>query len=84
MGMHDNFYAWVEHYPVTYIPTYTETDDNTDEELDADVKFSLTEEEAEIRSYLLYDEPLSEDTLEKLAGIFWNNEPYKYDKIIAY
>ncbi len=62
---------------------YIETDDNPDEELDADVKFPLTEEEAEIRSYLLHDEPLSEGTLEKLAGIFWNNEPYKYDRILT-
>lgn len=82
MGMHNNFHAWVElsHNLNVY---YTEADDNPDEELDADVKFSLTEEEAEIRSNLLHDEPLSEDTLEKLAGIFWNNEPYKYDEIIA-
>ena len=54
-----------------------ESEDSADEELDADVKVALNEAEAEIRSYLIHEEPLSEDTLEKLAGIFWNSEPYK-------
>ena len=41
------------------------------------MKFALTEREAEIRSYLLDGEPLSEETIEKFASIFWNQEPYK-------
>ena len=49
-----------------------------DEELDADVKVALTENEAEIRSYLIHNEPLSEETIEKFANIFWNSEPYRY------
>ena len=49
-----------------------------DEDLDADVKVALTENEAEIRSYLIDNEPLSEETIEKFANIFWNNEPYRY------
>ena len=53
-------------------------DGNIEDELDADVKIALTERETEIRSYLLQDEPLSEETVEKFANIFWNQEPYKY------
>ena len=48
-----------------------------DESLDSDVKVALTEVEAEIRSYLLHGEPLSEETIEKFANIFWNHEPYR-------
>ena len=60
------------------ITTYYVGDDNIENELNADVKIALTEREAEIRSYLLHDEPLSEGTVEKFANIFWNQEPYKY------
>ena len=59
------------------------SEDNEDEELNADVKFSLSDEEAEIRSYLLHGDPLSEQTIEKFAGIFWNSEPYKYDELFC-
>ena len=41
------------------------------------MKVALTESEAEIRAYLLHNEPLAEETIEKFANIFWNNEPYK-------
>ena len=58
----------------------TGSEENEGEELDADVKFSLTDEEAEIRSYLLHGDPLSEETIEKFAGVFWKSEPYKYNK----
>ena len=49
-----------------------------DEDLDSDVKVALTENEMEIRSYLIHNEPLSEETIEKFANIFWNSEPYRY------
>ena len=55
------------------------SDNSEDEELDADVKIALTEAESEIKSYLSHGEPLSEETIEMFAGIFWNSEPYKYN-----
>ena len=46
-------------------------------DLDADVKVELNEEEAEIRAYLLHGEALSEETIEKYATTFWQEEPYR-------
>ena len=42
---------------------------------------ALTEEEAEIKAYLLHGERLSEDTMDKYTAQFWNTDPYKYDEI---
>ena len=42
---------------------------------------TLTEEEVEIRTYLLRGESLSEDTIDKYTAQFWNTDPYKYDVI---
>ena len=50
---------------------------NEEEDLEDDVREKLTDEEGEIRSYLLHGEPLSEETIEKYASQFWNSEPYK-------
>ena len=55
-----------------------ESDGIEDEVQGADVKLALTDWEAEIRSYLIDGEAMSEETLEKFANIFWNQEPYKY------
>ena len=48
-----------------------------EEDLDSDVLEKLTEEEQEVRSYLLHGDPLSEETMEKYCAKFWNTEPYK-------
>ena len=47
------------------------------EELDDDVYEALTEQEEELRAYLLHGEPLSEDTIDKYTAQFWEIEPYK-------
>ena len=47
------------------------------DELDDDVREQLSEEEAELRAYLLRGEQLQEETIEKFAAQFWNKEPYK-------
>ena len=47
------------------------------EDLDEDVREALTEEEGELRAYLLHGEPLSEDAMDKHTAQFWDTEPYK-------
>lgn len=46
---------------------------DTGDDLDEDVR----EEEAELRTYLLHGESLSEDTMDKYTAQFWDTEPYK-------
>ena len=48
-----------------------------EEELDEDVRERLSEDEEELRAYLLHGDPLSDETTEKMASQFWNTEPYK-------
>ena len=45
--------------------------------LDEDVREALTEEERELRAYLLHGEAISEDTMDKYTAQFWDTEPYK-------
>ena len=47
------------------------------DDLDADVREKLSEEEAELRAYLLRGEQLQEETIERFAAQFWKREPYK-------
>lgn len=41
------------------------------------MKVPLTEEESEIQSYLLNEENLSEEMLQKYLEPFWMEEPFK-------
>lgn len=50
----------------------------SDNELDEDVREPLTEEEAELRAYLLHGEALSENVMDKYTSEFWDMEPYKW------
>ena len=45
--------------------------------MDEDVREALTEEEEEIRAYLLHGEPLSEQTIDNYISQFWEKEPFK-------
>ena len=47
------------------------------EDLDEDVFEALTEQEEELKAYLLHGEALSEDTIDKYTAQFWDTEPYK-------
>ncbi|CAI8010883.1 Adenylate kinase 9 [Geodia barretti] len=47
------------------------------EDLDEDVRVALTEEERELRAYLLHGEALSEDSMDNYTAQFWDTEPYK-------
>ena len=60
-------------------PTHTlcPADEAEDEDLDTDVREKLSEEEAELRAYLLRGEQLQEETIGKFATQFWKKEPYK-------
>ena len=51
--------------------------DEVDNDLDDDVRVKLSEEESEIRGFLVHGEALSEETTEKFISKFWNEEPYK-------
>ena len=50
---------------------------DSEDGLDEDVREALTEEEGELRAYLLHGEAISEDTMDKYTAQFWNTEPYK-------
>ena len=52
-------------------------DEGKDEDVDNDVLVELNERESELRAYLLHNEPLSEETIEELAGQFWHQESFK-------
>lgn len=45
---------------------------------DPDLKMPLTTEETEIRSYLMNEGILSEETIAEYLQPFWCEEPYKY------
>ena len=51
--------------------------DGDDLELDPDIRIPLSDEEAEIQSFLLNGENLSDETLQKYMEPFWSSEPYK-------
>lgn len=51
--------------------------DGDDLELDPDIRIQLSDEEAEIQSFLLNGENLSDETLQKYMEPFWSSEPYK-------
>ena len=55
-----------------------------DDDLDSDTKERLTEEESEIRAYLLHGDQLSEETIEKFTRQFWREEPFKYVAVLDY
>lgn len=38
----------------------------------------MTDEEAEIKGYLIHGEALSDEIIEKFATPFWHDEPYRY------
>ena len=44
---------------------------------DDDVLEELNSRERELRAYLLYNEPLSEEAMEELASQFWHTEPFR-------
>ncbi len=73
----------IDHYSlVSRFPTYLscplgEEEGREGDDLDSDVKEKLTDEEAEIRGYLLHGDTLSEETIEKYASQFWNSDAYK-------
>ncbi len=64
------------HIVIAPLPEEKEKEEE-EEDLDADVREKLSDEEGEIRSYLLHGDPLSEETIEKYTPQFWNSEPYK-------
>ena len=63
--------------PPLHTHTVEEGDGEEEEDLDSDVLEKLTEEEQEVRSYLLHGDALSEETMEKYCTQFWNTELYK-------
>lgn len=52
------------------------------DDLDEDVRETLTEEEEELKAYLKNGESLSEDTMDKYTAQFWDTEPYKLVSMI--
>ena len=49
-----------------------------EEDENDDIREELSEREAELRQYLLHNEPLSEETIIELASQFWHQEPFRY------
>ena len=57
-------------------------DEEEDDEND-DIREELDEREAELRQYLLHNEPLGEETIIELASQFWREEPFRYNTSIC-
>ena len=49
-----------------------------DEDESSEIKEDLTDDEVEIRGYLVNGEPPSDELFKKFTEQFWFNEPYKY------
>ena len=63
---------------VVYIHVHVQCIYIVGNELDEDVREALTEQEEELRAYLLHGEALSEETMDIFTTQFWDTEPYKY------
>ena len=55
-----------------------DAEEEKEEDENDDIREELSEREAELRQYLLHNEPLSEETIIELASQFWHQEPFRY------